>query len=117
MSLNGIQADKVFKSTPKIELPVLKFYINELDKKVVKNKSLALDLKKTAALAKTDEIAFDSLAAAALATNDVEIIRAYWWTDRGLVTICSAVTACIYISITTVLIFKTNRLGIAITLQ
>ena len=77
-SLNGIQVDKVFKSAPKIELPAFKFYTNELDKKVVKDKNLALDLEKTAALAKTDEIAFDSLAAAALATKNVEIIRAYW---------------------------------------
>ena len=62
-SLNGIQANKVFKSTPKIEFRVFKCYTSELDKKVVMDNNLTLDLEKTAALAKTNEIAFDSLAA------------------------------------------------------
>ena len=51
---------------------------------MVQDKALALDLEKTAALTKADEIAFDSVAAAALATMDVEIIKEYWLSDRGL---------------------------------
>ena len=57
----------------------------------MKEKTLALDLQQTAELAKTDEIAFDSLAAAALDTQDVAIIRQFWFTDLGLVSICSAI--------------------------
>ena len=90
-SIDGVEADTVFKRVQKLELPPFKFYTHELDKKVVKNKALALDLeRKTAALAKADEITFDTLAAAALATKDVEIIREYLLTDRGLVSIYSA---------------------------
>ena len=40
-SINGIQADKVFKSAPKIELPAVKFYTYELDKKVVKDEKFS----------------------------------------------------------------------------
>ena len=102
--LKGVEADKVFKKAPQIELPTFKFYTHELDKKVVKDKALALDLKKTAALTKADEIAFDSLAAAALATKDVEIIREYWLSDRGLVSIRSAIIAGISVLVTVILI-------------
>ena len=44
--LKGVEADKVFKKAPQIELLTFKFYTHELDKKVVKDKALALDLKK-----------------------------------------------------------------------
>ena len=36
--LKGVEADKVFKKAPEIELPTFKFYTHELDKKVVKDK-------------------------------------------------------------------------------
>ena len=79
---------------------------------------MAIDLKKTAALPKADEIAFDSLAAAALATKDVEIIREYWLSDRGLVSICSAIIAGISGLVTVILIYKINRLStVIVTLQ
>ena len=79
---------------------------------------MALDLDKTTELAKTDEIVFDSLAAAALATNDVEIVRQYWFTDRGLVGICSAIAAGLSILVNSVLVYKINRLNtVIITLQ
>ena len=104
-SLNEVEANKLFGSASKAELPTFTFYIHEFYKKVVKVKNLALDLDKTAALATTDDIAFDSLEAAALATKDVEIIRDYWFSDRGLVSICSAIAAGISILVTTVLIY------------
>ena len=79
---------------------------------------MALDLDKTAELTKTDEIVFDSLAAAALATNDVEIVRQYWFSDRGLVTICSAIAAGLSILVASILVYKINRLStVIITLQ
>ena len=109
-SLNGVEANRVFNSAPKLELASFKFYTHDLDKKVVNDKTLALDLDKTEELAKTNEIVFDSLVAAALATNDVEIVRQYWSTDRGLVTICSAIAAGVSILVTSVLVYKINRL-------
>ena len=55
---------------------------------------------------------------AALATNDVEIVRQYWSTDRGLVNICSAIAAGLSILVTSVLVYKINRLStVIITLQ
>ena len=47
-SLNGVEANRVFKSAPKLEFPSFKFYTHDLDKKAVKDKTLALDLDKTA---------------------------------------------------------------------
>ena len=73
---------------------------------MVQDKALALDLEKTAGLTKADEIAFDSLAAAALATKDVEIIKEYWLSDRGLVSIISAIIARISVVATIILIYK-----------
>ena len=67
---------------------------------------MALDFDKTAELTKTDEIVFDSLAAAALATNDVEIVRQYWSSDRGLITICSAIAAGLSILVTSFMFTK-----------
>ena len=73
---------------------------------------------KKAALTKTDEIAFDSQAAAALATKAVEIIRENLLTDRDLVCICSAIAAIFSILVTVVLIYKINRLSaVIVTLQ
>ena len=108
-SLNGVEANRVFKIAPKLELPSFKFYTHDLDKKVVKDKTLAIDLDKTAELTKTDETVFDSLTEAALATNDVEIVRQYWSSDRGLVAICSAIAAGLSILVTAILVYKINR--------
>ena len=48
MSLNDVEANIVFKSATKLELPTLKCYTHDVDKKVVKDKSFAVALDKTA---------------------------------------------------------------------
>ena len=112
-----VEANRVFKSAPKLGLPSFKFYTHDLNKRLLRIKRWLLTLIKRHNWRKQTKL-FDSLAAAALATNAVEIVRQYWFTDRSLVTICSTIAAGLSILVTSILVYKIKRLStVIITLQ